>query len=216
MNIVIIPGFIGHPEEIAFKYLDMQLTGEGHTVIKIAWPYFPDNLAKYSFTETISYTQAILKQIDMQDTVILGFSMGGIIACYLAREFPPKKLGLIVSPDQVGSKIDLAGKYKDWKEKGYREVTSSLYGNLSIPFSFVEDAKKYNTIKIIADIRCPLLFITGEKDDKNPPHTTAKLFEKANEPKIWYDIPSMEHKYQYQSPEMLEKVNKLIIKFINN
>lgn len=215
MNIVIIPGFTGYPEEKTFEDLEKQLTIKGHSVIKLAWPYFPDNLSKYSFTETINHAHKVVRTLDINDTVILGFSMGGIIACYLAEEFKPKKLGLIVTPYQAGSEDDLAGKYKEWKETGYRDLKSSRFGNLRIPFSFIEDARKYNALEIIDKISCPIVFIVGEKDEKVPNNVTQKLFNEANEPKEWYVIKGMEHKYQYQ-PEMLDKVNKVILKFIDS
>jgi len=113
MNILIIPGFTGYPEEKTFEELTKQLINDGHNVIKIAWPYFPDKLGKYSFTETLSHTRSMLKTLNLNETIILGFSMGGIIACYLAKEFKPKKLGLIVTPYQAGSEDDLEGKYKN-------------------------------------------------------------------------------------------------------
>lgn len=215
MNIVIIPGFTGYPEEKTFEDLENTLKKMGHIVHKIKWPYFPEDIGKYSFTETVLYCHGILKEIDMTETIILGFSMGGIIATYLAKEFKPKKLGLIVTPYQAGSEDDLAGKYKSWKELGYRDLTSSRFGDLRIPFSFIEDARKYNALDTIPEIHCPVLFIVGEKDNKVPNNVTKKLFDKANEPKQWLKIEGMEHKYQYQ-PEILKKVNESIIDFISS
>jgi hypothetical protein len=60
MNIVIIPGFMGHPAEKTFEDLGVQLEASGHSVIKVAWPYLPDDLSKYSFTETIKCAESIL------------------------------------------------------------------------------------------------------------------------------------------------------------
>lgn len=215
MKIIIIPGFIGYPEEITFKDLEQALTAKGHSVIKIAWPHFPQELDKYSFTATVVHARKILKSIKNEDLVILGFSMGGIIATLLATEFKPKKLGLIVSPYQAGSEDDLAGKYKEWKDVGYRELTSSKFGELKIPFSFIEDAQKYNALDLISEVSCPKLFIAGEKDVKVPLNVSRKLFEEANLPKEWHQIPNMVHKYQYQA-EMLKKVNEIIVAFIKD
>lgn len=214
MNVVIIPGFTGYPEEVTFKELGEELQAKGHTVTKIAWPHIPEEMSKYSFSETILAARKILSEIDSKELVILGFSMGGIIAALLATEFAPKKLGLIVSPYQAGSEDDLAGKYKEWKEAGYRKVTSSKFGELNIPFSFIEDAQKYNALDYIQNVSCPTLFIVGEKDEKGPMSVTRKIFDKANEPKEWHEIPEMEHKYQYQT-EILKEVNKIIIDFIS-
>lgn len=70
------------------------MTAKGHAVIKIAWPHFPQELDKYSFTATVVHTRKILKNIKGEDLGILGFSMGGIITTLLATEFKSKKLGL--------------------------------------------------------------------------------------------------------------------------
>lgn len=214
MNIVIIPGFTGYPEEKTFEELGKILENQGHNVIKLKWPYFPEDLSKYSLTATYEYAKQILAELDMSETILLGFSMGGILGTYLAVEFKPKKLGLIVTPYQAGSEDDLQGKYKDWKEIGFRELTSSRYGKLRFPFSFIEDARKYNALEVIKNVQCPKLFVVGEKDEKVPNKVTRKLFEKAKEPKKWVLVKGMEHKYQYQ-PEILPIVNKILIEFVN-
>lgn len=213
MNIIIIPGFMGHPDEITFADLTQQLTTSGHTVTKIAWPHFPENLDNYSFSETITHARHVITKLSSHDLIILGFSMGGIIATVLAAEFTPRKLGLIVSPYQAGTKDDLAGKYSDWQKRGYRLVVSSKFGELKVPFSFIDDAQQYNALDVIGDVRCPVLCVVGEQDTKVSPAVTRQLFAKANQPKQWIAIPGMEHKYQYQ-PEMLARVNKVITEFI--
>jgi esterase/lipase len=214
MNVVIIPGFTGYPEEVTFKELEEELQSKGHSVTKIAWPNIPNDLDNYSFTETSNSSREIIKDMKSDELVLLGFSMGGIIAALLASEFSPKRLGLVASPYQAGSEDDLAGKYKEWKETGYREVSSSKFGELNIPFSFIEDAQKYNVLDYIQNIHCPILFIAGEKDEKVPVAVTKKIFDQVNKPKEWHQIPEMEHKYQYQ-PEILKKVNRIIINFIS-
>lgn len=214
MKIVIIPGFVDSPEGKCFIDLEKLLTDNGHSIIKIAWPFFPSELNKYSITSTINYARSILKDIDPNELIILGFSMGGIIATILAVEFKPKKLGLIVSPYQAGTDDDLEGKYKEWKELGYRILTTKKFGELRIPFSFIEDARKYNALDSISQITCPKLFIVAENDDKVSREASTKLYEKACEIKKWKLIPGMEHKYQYQ-PEKLKKVNEILVDFID-
>jgi esterase/lipase len=214
MKIVIIPGFTGYPEEKTFLELGETLTSMGHNVIKIAWPNLPDNLDKYNFTNTIEHASKVIEGLDKQDElIILGFSMGGVIATVLANKYNPIKLGLIVSPYQAGSEDDLAGKYIEWKQIGLRELISSRFGKLVMPFSFIEDAQKYNALDIISNIKCPKIFIAGEEDTKVPLGVSKKLFDIAIEPKEWHQIPGMEHKYQYQ-PDMLKQVNDLLLAFI--
>ena len=76
MNIIIIPGFTGYPEETTFQALDKNLQDSGHEVIKMAWPNIPDNLEKYSVSETLISARKILKDVNTADTIALGFSMG--------------------------------------------------------------------------------------------------------------------------------------------
>lgn len=213
MNIVIIPGFTDYPEGKCFLKLTETLVEQGHNVIKVNWPHFPNELSKYCITDTIEYSSNLLNTIENKDLVILGFSMGGIIATILATKFNAAKLGLIVSPYQAGSEDDLAGKYASWKENGVREVETTTFGKLLIPFSFIEDAKKYNALDYISQCKASKLFVVGEKDTNVPMSATRKLYEKAKEPKQWHQILEMKHRYQHQ-PEKLEIVNQLILEFI--
>ncbi len=137
MNVIIIPGFTSATDNISFRDLSEELSAKGYSVIKVAWPFLPENLNKYNFTNTINYASEVVSKLGNSDITLLGFSMGGIIATKLATLFPTKRLGLIVSPYQAGSEDDLAGKYKEWKDLGYRVVNSSKYGDLRIPFSYL-------------------------------------------------------------------------------
>ena len=214
MDIFIIPGFTGYPEEKTFQDLEKGLIKKGYNVQKTEWPNIPDNLTEYNFTNTIKAVSNKIKNRQSEDFIILGFSMGGIIATYLAMQYFPKKLVLVVSPLQAGSDDDLQGKYNSWMKDGYRDITSSRFGDLRIPFTFIEDAKKYNALDYINKIKCPVLFIVGENDEKIKRQASEKLFEAANEPKYWELIPGMQHKYQYQN-DKLEMVNNKILDFID-
>ena len=79
MNIVIIPGFTGYPEEKTFIDLEADLVGKGHQVIKIAWPNFPNNLKDYNFTSTIEHIETILKEFDMKETITLDSTGIGLL-----------------------------------------------------------------------------------------------------------------------------------------
>ncbi|MCC7304140.1 alpha/beta fold hydrolase [bacterium] len=215
-TIILIPGFGEYVETPTFKDLKVELEGQGYSVIIPAWPHYPDDLDKYSMTETLHSLREQIKELQAQgkQLILHGNSMGGILAILLAKEFSPLKLSLTVTPYQAGTDDDLAGKYKDWKESGFREFTSSRYGTLKIPFSFIEDARQYNALDHIADIKCPILFIAGEKDTNVPWTTVKKLHDKATEPKEWHVIEGAEHRFQHQE-EKLKEVNEIIVDFIS-
>jgi len=64
---------------------------------------------------------------------------------------------------------------------------------LKIPFSFIEDAQKYNALDYINKISCPKLFIAGDNDETIPWQVSRKLYDSAVEPKEWHLISGMVH-----------------------
>jgi len=113
MKVIIIPGFTSYPENGTYKDLLIKLKSQGHEAFVLPWPYFfPDQLDKYCLTATLQSAREALGKIN-EPFVILGYSMGGIIATQLAAEFPPSKFGLIVSPYAAGKEDDLAGKLNE-------------------------------------------------------------------------------------------------------
>jgi esterase/lipase len=213
MKILIIPGFLGHPNEKVFAELIETLKVKNYDVEIVSWPNFPSNLSKYNFTNTLDHIRELLKVSSNEELVILGFSMGGILASVIASEFKPKKIGFIVSPFQAGTDDDLEGRYKEWKVDGYRIVNSSVHGDLKIPFSFINDARKYNALDYIGKIICPKLFLVAEADEKVTRKASDQLYAVAKEPKEWHLIPKAKHRYQYQEGK-IEIANKIIIDFI--
>lgn len=212
--IILIPGFGEYPETKTFVELNKIFQVNGFKTEIIAWPHYPSNLEKYSMSETLKFLRELLtKRLSENYEISMHTnSMGGILGIILATEFEITRLSMTVTPYQAGTEDDLAGKYKNWKETGFREFTSSMYGTLKIPFSFIEDARKYNALDYITKVNCPKLFIAGKKDSNVPWETSKKLFDSAPEPKYWHLIEDMEHRFQYQE-DKLSLVNEIILDF---
>lgn len=213
MHILIIPGFTSYPEDETHLSLMEQLRDEGHQTTLVNWPHIPNHMDRYSMSETLKQAREVAKGIDTNDLIIIGYSMGGIIATELAAKINPSKLVLIVSSYQVGNEEDLAGKYKEWMQTRQRVVKSSKYGELTVPFSFVEDAQQYNALETIRDVHCPVLFLVAGADDKISRSISERFYAAANAPKEWKIIPGMQHKFKYQEG-MVEKVSRAILEFI--
>lgn len=214
-TVLMIPGFGEYPETKTFVDLKKILIERRLNVEILSWPNYPENLKEYSITNTLKHAREVITSLlSKGETVYLhGHSMGGILAVILASEFPVNRISLTITPFQAGTDDDLAGKYKEWKETGVREFTSSKYGKLLIPFCFIEDARQYNALEYIKKVNIPKLFIAGEDDNTVPWKTAYKLYESANEPKVWHLIKGMEHKFQYQEDKLLE-VNKILVEFL--
>lgn len=104
--------------------------------------------------------------------VIAGYSIGSGLACYLAEKHPVRALYLL-SP--------LASAYQ-----------AVLPGSSWIPGDFFPNDKR------IRKIHCPVLILHGMKDQVIPFRNGKKVFENANEPKKFIEIPGAGHYDQIQ------------------
>ncbi len=105
------------------------------------------------------------KNIDNQDIILYGESLGTAVALNLAKN---KDFAGIVLESPFTSMIELAKKY-------YPYIPAKL---------LLKD--KYESIKKIGSVKSPILVMHGEKDDIVPFYMGVKVFNRANNPKSSY------------------------------
>ena len=104
--------------------------------------------------------------------VLLGASLGGGVAVELARRHPPD--GLILQ-STFTSTVDVA---------------RSIYPFLPVSWLLKD---RYENVRKIQQIGCPLLGIHGARDEIVPFRLGRALFEAANEPKEWVTVEHAGH-----------------------
>lgn len=121
-----------------------------------------------------------------RDMYVVGFSMGGVIASYLASIYPIKKL-ILLAPAFQYINMDLV-------TGAITKSAASLWSNekkeeIQLPRSFYSafmDIIK-NLRKYISQVQCPVLFVHGDQDEvisikssinayEKVPHNKKKLF----------------------------------------
>ncbi|MEE9441512.1 MAG: alpha/beta hydrolase [candidate division Zixibacteria bacterium] len=107
------------------------------------------------------------KNVPPERIIVFGRSLGGAVACWLARE---KNLGVLIVESSFTSIPDIAAK---------------LYPYLPVRLIARFD---YNSGEYIKDIKSPVLFIHSPDDDLVAYDLGKKLFEEANEPKEFLEI----------------------------
>ena len=113
---------------------------------------------------------------------LLGFSMGGVIASYLASLYPIEKL-VLVAP--AFTYLDMS-KTADYLRKGTRMLFHSdgEQNTVSVPKSFypafVEIVR--NCRDSIASVHCPILFLHGDADEVIPLKSSIHAYEKVTHP----------------------------------
>lgn len=131
----------------------------------------------------IAYRQ-LKKQVD--EVIVVGFSMGGIIAMYLSIRYPVKKLVLLsaaakyVSPTQLVKDVraiaqDMVHKKLEENELFARYKFKFKNVPLTATIEFMKVVKK--TEPYIKNIQCPTFIVQGELDGIVPSATAQILFE---------------------------------------
>ena len=176
---------------------------EGETEQEYLISNFADDLdCVFNFLESQS-------DIDCSRLGVWGQSMGGMLAIILASTRPEIKIVCAVStPAQITIGDDLEKLVGLWKQNGYLERKNSKGELVRISYEFIDDARKWNVLKLIKKIKVPLLIILGKKDGTVLPTTTRRIYKAANEPKQLVEIDDMPHDYK-DRPIFIEEINTI-------
>ena len=155
--------------------IDFQATGETKgDHITFGWKESCDALTGVNFVHNV----------DPQDHVaIIGSSLGGV-AALLAT--PPLKVDALVL-EAVYPTIEIATRNRMENYVGAfgRMLTPLLLGQLQVRLGV--SATQLRPVDHIADVECPVLIMSGEKDRNTRPADTQILFERARSLKqLWF------------------------------
>lgn len=211
--LVIVPGFREVSTSAHYVDITRKARDEGIETFVVDWPYWQIDMNQYTMTQTLA---AVVRKVDSlgandYEIVLVGESVGGIIAANVASRKKLKGLILAVTPYQYMKGDDAEADALAWKEKGYREYISKTTGRITkVPYSFVEDSEKYNSLVYAPIITMPVSFIVGLADTKVPNKLSRQIYDLVTTEKQWLEFEGMEHTYKYQ-PEIMEKVDAKIV-----
>ncbi|MGP4076063.1 alpha/beta hydrolase [Halobacillus sp. K22] len=184
-----IHGYTGSPEEVQ-PLVDFL---SGRTTWEISNPTLPGHgeeldLQGHYYQEWIATAElALLDLLKRNDTiVIIGFSMGGMIAAYLTAKYRINRLVLLSA---AGKYVSLPQMYKDACEMFADACKGALASNelftryqrklqqtyLFSTFEFMKCVQF--TRPYLKQVRCPVLIIQGELDGMVPRKTAEFLDE---------------------------------------
>ncbi len=184
-----IHGFTGAPFEIEplTEYL------KKHTAWEVAVPTLPGHgdrlqLKGIEYKKWISHAEDELQKLmeKCDEVYVIGFSMGGIIASYLAVHYPVKKLILLsaaayyVNPKQLVK--DIGEMIKDTVKGNLFKNEMFLRYNRKIRETPIAATLQFRRLvssvrPIINQIRIPTLIAQGEVDGVVPPRSATYLYE---------------------------------------
>lgn len=146
---------------------------------------FVDSEAAYKWVKTTGIEPS-------RSLILFGRSLGSALAVYIARKYPCA--GVILEAAFTSSK-DMARLYAPY-------LAEDLVGKEG----------GYDTIGIIREVKIPVLFIHGSRDESIPLWMAQKLYEEANPPKEFYVVPGAGHNDTYiiGGKEYFQVIDKFI------
>lgn len=223
--IIILHGFTGYKEEAHLEELAKTLANNGFTAIRFdcsgsgesEGTFEKDYLVSNYLDDIKSVFNYVrnLKFVNKSKIGIVGHSMGGMLSVIFAAMHPEIKICVPISPTTTmtaGNWIkEVIG---EWRETGWFDKELSRDGSqIRIPFSFIEDANKFDAVNYVSKLHCSLLMIVGLTDDTVSPEDSKKIFKIANKPKELIEIKGMGHDYK-KHPKVIKIVNEKILNFI--
>lgn len=207
--IITIHGFgknVSHEFDQFKKYMDPKK----YEIIQFNM-YDPFNPKDDNYTKWIKKAEQVINKYKGKEIIILGFSMGGVIASYLASIYKVKKLILVAPAFQYLdlSKVTNHGinMVKNLTKKTKEETIPSQ----SQTKAFQTVVSKYK--ESIAQVDCPVFILHGTKDEIIPIESSRSAYKKINAPKRLIFIEGGKHRMMYDG-KMEKCVFTLIEQFI--
>ena len=185
--VLIIHGFLGgtYDQEELANYLELD---NNLDVYRFTLPGHSRNLSKVKHQEWIDKSEEYVKRLiknNYSEIYLIGHSMGGVIATYLASKYPQIKKLVLAAPsfnylgtveDNVDLKKTLVSSSNIIKTYGTDEILSRfLKLNSAMIFEFMELVKKYYDYP--CEITCPILILQGNNDDLANPSSSKYVYD---------------------------------------
>lgn len=191
--IVTIHGF-GKKCRHEFDPLASYFTAKKYTVIQFdMYDIHNENDANYK--QWIKRCEEQLKDVlkTKREVILIGFSMGGVIASYLASLYPVSKLILVAPAFQY---LDL----QKIGQQGIKSIKSIGKKEKQVPSSkqtkaFTDIVSQYK--ESISLVHCPVLFLHGTADEVIPPDSSRHAYKKTPSLKRLIFIEGGKHRMLY-------------------
>lgn len=172
------------------------LMERGYGVFMLGYPGYggsDGNPSEDAFIEAalLSYNYLRDSGIDANNIVLYGESMGTAVAV------------------QVAAKEDAKAMVLEAPMSSISEIGQILFPYLPMRMIITDS---FMSTEYIADVNMPLLIIHGTADDVVPISNAQKLFDLANEPKIFHTIEGATHDYDLLDYQLIDVVESFLEK----
>ncbi|MBI4087294.1 MAG: alpha/beta hydrolase [Candidatus Liptonbacteria bacterium] len=220
---VLCPGYLDTKDYDHLVRLAEDLCDRGYAVVRFdptgTWES-EGSLADYNTTQQLddmkSVIDRMIKEGGYKNVLVGGHSRGGMTSILYAARDPRISAVLAIMPPPVLMGTVGAERMEKWKKDGFRTSTRDIPGKkerrgFHVPYSDVEDSRKYDLLGDVKKIKAPMVLVTGELDTTVPPEDVKRIFDKANEPKKMIVMEGIGHNYR-NNPDDIKKVDEEVLR----
>jgi len=157
--------------------------------------------------------------------VLTGHSVGGFCVTLYTLNYPKKvkavaPISPVVSGELFSKTKEIQKVIGEWKKTGIREWESGTKPGVMkrLKYDFMEDAFQYDLLKIVQDIKIPMLLVVGGNDEVTPLEHQKLLYDKLNTEKEFHIIDKAGHTFREEPglTQLEEIISNWIKKYENN
>jgi pimeloyl-ACP methyl ester carboxylesterase len=178
----------------------------------------PGDIKLYNVTNYLKAINELIFYYGNKQTFVMGHSRGGSMAMFAGTANPYiTAFTAIMSYAYIRNYKDATE--EEWRKTGYVTSMRDLppgggpkIKRFDLPYSFLEDQKKYAIGDNLSKSTKPKLFILGKRDVTVSPEKVRETYEMSARPKELYELDS-DHDYRLHA-ELIEEVNKVVGDFL--
>ncbi|MDO4465760.1 MAG: YqiA/YcfP family alpha/beta fold hydrolase [Bacillota bacterium] len=138
-------------------------------------------------------TQMLQTRKEYEEIILIGFSMGGVIASYLASIYKVKQLILVAPAFQYLDLGKVGSALYSWATKDASDFKPSV----SQTSCFQQVVSNYK--ECISQVDCPVLFLHGSEDEVISVESSRNAYKKVSGKKLLLVIEGASHKMLYNN-----------------
>jgi len=178
------------------------------------------SISDYTMTNYLYAVDEIITYFGDKPTLTLGHSLGGTIAMHAAIQNAHIQafVAIMSPPTLTAARAVNKKKVSQWEAEGVRVSYRAIHQGqpeekrFDLPYSFLEDARKYDALEDLGKLTKPKLFISGDEDASVQPELVEEEFSVSADPKDMYVMHS-DHDYRHRE-KLIDEANQRVALFI--
>ncbi|SMO74652.1 alpha/beta fold hydrolase [Fodinibius sediminis] len=196
---------------------------QGYTIFVPKIPIYELGVREISISRLTQWLRSFCKELNIEQPVLLGNSMGGHLALDYTRKYPDEVAALVLTGSSGLLEKDFGSTFPRRKDRNFirKQANLTFYedliddtvmdeimkvvkspSKLTKLLALTRDTHSYNMEKYLPEINQEVLLIWGKQDEITPPEVAHMFLEKIPNAELhWIDkcghAPMMEHPTQF-------------------